>query len=536
MSGGYFTQYSGVAVPYLAKLDAASGKVDTAFAAAPGADAPVTTLAISANALYVGGSFAHFAGVATALARVNATSGALDATFTQSVANVSQVGSLLVSGNSIYVGREFPGGTPTLERIDATTAAADATFGAGAGFDSEVTALLLANSSLYVGGNFTTYRGVAAHNLAKLDPASGVLDTTFTQPTGGNGNVSSFAAAGTQVIVGGGLSTYRGSAANNIAKFALATDAVDPAFSATAATNGSVIAMALKANVLYLGGTFSVCGNTPSFLIAKVDAGSGAPDAVFAGGGGAPFLVDAMLIHGNSLYTGGVSGAQNHLAKIDLLTGHTDAAFAVNGSPDGAVNSLADTPTAIYVGGQVQHYGALPAHNLAKVDPVTCALDQVFTRMTGAGGNSEYIVSLLVAGNSVYAGGYVNSYRGSAVQGLLKVDPATGALDSTFSQSAGFGNAEALLSSGSSIVVAGSFESYRGTPSFNLAKVDALNENFDPTFTSSMPCDLCGVNFDSLTIVGSHLYVGGDATTLYRGVPTYGVFPIDVWSGAPTDP
>ena len=534
--GGYFTQYSGVAVPYLAKLDAASGKVDTAFAAAPGADGPVTTLAISANALYVGGSFTHFARVATALARVNATSGALDATFTQSVANVSQVGSLLVSGNSIYVGREIPGVTPILEKIDVTTAAVDVTFGAGAGFDSGVTALLLANSSLYVGGNFATYRGVAAHNLAKLDSASGVLDTTFTQPTGGNGNVSSLAAAGTQVIAGGGLSTYRGSAANNIAKFALATDAMDQAFSAAAGTNGNVIAMALKANMLYIGGTFSVCGTTPSLLIAKVDAGSGAPDAVFAGGGGAPFLVYAMLIHGNSLYIGGVNGAPNNLAKMDLLTGHTDAAFAVNGAPDGTVNSLADTPTAIYVGGQFQHYGTFPAHNLAKIDPATGALDQVFTQVTGAGGNSEYILSLLVAGNSVYAGGYVNSYRGSAVQGLLKVDPATGALDSTFSQSTGFGTTEALLSSGSSIVVAGSFKTYRGTPSFNLAKVDASSGNPDLTFTSSMPCDSCNVNLDSLTLVGSRLYVGGDASTLYRGVLTYGVFPIDVLSGTPTDP
>ena len=182
--GGYFTQFSGVAAPYLAKLNAATGAIDTAFAAAAGADGPVTTLAIAANALYVGGSFTHFAGVGTALAKVNAASGVLDTTFTQGVANVSQVASLLPAGNSLYVGRAFPGGTPTLQKIDSTTGTIDVTFGAGAGFDFGVDSLLLANSSLYVGGNFTSYRGTAAHNLAKLDPASGALDTTFTQPTG----------------------------------------------------------------------------------------------------------------------------------------------------------------------------------------------------------------------------------------------------------------------------------------------------------------------------------------------------------------
>jgi hypothetical protein len=533
--GGYFTQFGGVTVPYVAKLNAASGAIDTAFAAAAGADGPVNTLAIAANALYVGGSFTHFAGVGTALAKVNATSGALDAAFTQGVANVSQVASLLPVGNSIYVGRQFPGGTPTLQKLDTTTGTTDVTFGAGAGFDFGVNALLLANSSLYVGGNFTSYRGTAAHNLAKLDPASGVLDTTFTQPTGGDGNVASLAAIGTQIVAGGSLSAYRGVAANNIAKFVLATDAVDTAFNAAAGTNSNVIAMAVKANALYIGGVFTACGTVASFGVAKVDTDTGTPDAVFAGGGGAGFGVDALLIHGNSLYLGG--GGPNHLAKLDLLSGQTDAAFSVNGSPDGIVNALADTPTAIYLGGQFQNYGASPARNLAKVDPVTGALDQAFTQATGAGGGTEFIYSLLTAGTSVYAGGFVNTYRGSTVQGLLKLDAVTGALDATFTQATGFLNGVlSLASSGSSILVAGSFRTYRGIQSFNLVKVNASSGNLDPAFTSSMPCDSCDVNFDTMSLVGSHLYVGGDYTTLYRGAPAFGVFPVDVSTGAPTDP
>jgi hypothetical protein len=532
--GGYFTHLGTVAAPYLAKLDAATGGVDTVFAATPGADGPVTTLAIAANQLYVGGSFTHFAGIQTALARVNATSGALDTAFTQSVANVASVSSLLPSGNSIYVGRMFPGATPVLEKIDTSTGTTDAAFGAGAGFNFGVYSLLQANSSLYVGGAFTTYRGANANNLAKIDPTSGVLDTTFTQPTGGNNIVYTLAAAGSQVIAGGTFSTYRGAAANNIAKFSLATDEPDLAFSEAAGTNSNVIRMALNGSSLYLGGVFTSCGGLSSFYIAKVDAATGVCDAAFAAGGGAPFFVDAMLIHGTSLYIGGGNLSATHLAKMDLLTGQTDAAFSVNG-PNATVMALADSPTAIYVGGQFQNFGALPARNLAKVDPATGALDQTFTQTTGAGGPSEYIQSLLFAGNSLYVGGVVNSYRGSTVQGLLKVDPITGALDSTFSQSSGFDNAQALLSSGSSIVVAGSFQSYRGSPSFNLAKVDASNGNPDPTFTSSLPCDSCG-NFDSLTLVGTKLYVGTDAPALYQGAPTYGVFPVNLATGNRTDP
>jgi hypothetical protein len=532
--GGFFSQMGGIASPHLAKLDAATGAIDTAFAAAPGADGPVTTLAIAADQLYVGGIFTHFAGVQTALARVNATSGALDTPFTQSVANVSQVSSLLLSGNFIYVGRAV--GTPILVKIDTTTGIADAAFGTGANFDFGVYSLLMANSSLYVGGAFTSYRGTSAHSLAKLDPTSGVLDTTFTQPTGGNDTVNALAAAGSQVIAGGALTTYRGAAANNIAKFSLATDQPDLAFSAAAGTNSNVIKMALNGSALYLGGVFTTCGGLNSFEIAKVDAATGACDATFAAGGGAPFFVNTMLIHAGSLYIGGGNLSATHLAKMNLVTGQTDSAFSVNGGPDGMVIALADSPSAIYVGGQFQNYGALPARNLAKVDPATGALDQAFTQTTGAGGPSEYLQSLLFSGNSLYAGGVISSYRGSVVESLLKLDPVTGALDSTFSQSTGFDNAQALLISGSSIFVAGSFQSYRGTPLFKLAKIDAANGNLDPTFASGLPCDSCASNFDTLTLVGSKLYVGSDAPTLYRGSPVYGVFPVDLSTGNLTDP
>lgn len=348
---------------------------------------------------------------------------------------------------------------------------------------------------------------------------------------------AALAAAGSQVIAGGNFSTYRGTPVANIAKFSLATDEPDLAFSAAAGTDSNVITMALNGNALYIGGVFSSCGSVQSFSIAKVDTATGACDATFAAGGGAPIgTVYATMIHGTSLYIGGGNTTLTHLAKVDLLTGLADSAFSVNGGPDATVMALAASPTAIYVGGQFQNYGALPAHNLAKVDPATGALDQTFTQTTGAGGPTEYIQSLLFAGNSLYAGGFFSSYRSATVEGLIKLNPTTGALDSTFSQATGVINAQALLSSGSSLLVAGSFQSYRGVPSFNLAKVDAASGNPDATFTSSLPCDSCGSNFDSLTLVGTKLYVGEDAPTLYRGVPTYGVFPLDLSTGNPTDP
>jgi hypothetical protein len=66
--------------------------------------------------------------------------------------------------------------------------------------------------------------------------------------------------------------------------------------------------------------------------------------------------------------------------------------------------------------------------------------------------------------------------------------------------------------------------------------VNGSSGNPDPTFTSSLPCDSCGANFDTLALVGTKLYVGADTPSLYRGVPIYGVFPVDLSTGNPTDP
>jgi hypothetical protein len=173
-----------------------------------------------------------------------------------------------------------------------------------------------------------------------------------------------------------------------------------------------------------------------------------------------------------------------------------------------------------HIGGQFQRYGGAPAENLAKVDLTTGVLDQTFTKASGAGGATEWIDSIAIANGSVYAGANLASYRGSAVQALIKVDAAGGVLDTTFTQTLGiWGRAET-----------------RGYASSNLIELDLSSGAPVSACLYSGACDSCAANLAALSVINGRLYVGADAATLYRGAPTYFGFPVDLTTGVSADP
>jgi trimeric autotransporter adhesin len=76
-----------------------------------------------------------------------------------------------------------------------------------------VVAFAFSGSPLYIGGSFTTYRGVPAQHIAKLDLINGNLDATFTQATGLDNTVNSLDISGSSLYLGGSFTAYRGNPA-----------------------------------------------------------------------------------------------------------------------------------------------------------------------------------------------------------------------------------------------------------------------------------------------------------------------------------
>ena len=301
--GGNFTAYRGVAgsANYIAKLDLNTGALDTTFSppAANGFNGTVYALTSAGSSLYVGGAFTAYKGVANSarrIAKLNLTSGALDTTFSPSAANGfnGTVYALTSAGSSLYLGGAFTsykgvaGSANRIAKLNLITGALDTTFSppASNGFDGTVDALAVAGTSLYVGGGFNSYRGVAnaANKIAKLDLATGELDTIFSPP-GANGfgrfGVWALAVSGSSLYVGGEFNDYRGvpDSANNIAKLDLATGELDTTFSPPGA-NGfdyDVSDFVVSGSTLYVGGWFSTYrGNLEAPYLVPLDLNTGA--------------------------------------------------------------------------------------------------------------------------------------------------------------------------------------------------------------------------------------------------------------------
>ena len=209
---------------------------------------------------------------------------------------------LTTDGKSLFVGGGFTAyrgvasSANRLAKLDPSTGAIDTTFSApGAksnGFDDAVLALALDGSSLYVGGRFTQYRGAdgSASHLAKLDPATGAIDTTFSPPGGSangfDGLVDVLGTDATSLYVGGNFGSYRGVAnsANDLAKLDLANGGMDQTFMGGSANGfdrgeNGVLAMGLDAVHLLVGGEFSIYRNESAAVnVAVLNASTGAAE------------------------------------------------------------------------------------------------------------------------------------------------------------------------------------------------------------------------------------------------------------------
>ena len=606
--GGLFTTYRGVAANRIAKLSA-YGVLDTTFhpvSSTGGFNGTVSSLSLNATGttLYVGGNFTTYRGVADSaryIAKLSTSNGEIDTTFhpvsitggfNSSVYSLA----LNATGTTLYVGGDFTsyrGVTNSaryIAKLSTSDGAIDTTFhpvSSTGGFNQDyhanpVTALALnaTGTTLYVGGSFTTYRGVAdsARSIAKLSTSDGAIDTTFhpVSSTGGFAvklenyyhlSVNSIAldATGTTLYAGGNFLTYRGVAANGIAK--LNTYGVlDTNFypvSSTGGFNGTALSLALNATgtTLYVGGRFTTYRGVADSArgIAKLSTSDGAIDTNFhpvSATGGLNSFVSSFALNatGTTLYVGGdftayrgVADSALGIAKLSTSDGAIDTNFhpvsATGGfsggyySFIGLVSALAlnATGTTLYVGGSFKTYRGVTssAGRIAKLSTSDGEIDTNFhpVSLTGgfAGGYPVFVSSLALnaTGTTLYVGGNFTTYRGVAdsARYIAKLSTSNGAIDTNFhpvSLTGGFdGNftydisvkSLALNATETTLYAGGNFTTYRGVAGSarGIAKLSTSDGAIDTTFHPVSATGGFNMSVSSLALDEGEttLYVGG---------------------------
>lgn len=513
-----------------------NGLRDAGFVASAGFNGIVYGAAALPGVGYiVVGEFTTYQGQpANRIAKID-LSGNLDLTFnpplTQNGAN-GIARAVAVSGTSIYVGGDFS----KYRNVTATRivkldydGAMDTTFnGPGTGLNNSVYTLGVNNGYVYAGGAFTTYQGAAANRIAKIHATSGALDTVFNPATssdnGVNSNVRAIGFVGTDVLIGGEFTTWRGVTCKKL--IWVSETAVINNTPLGASVNNNVNAIYVTATNIYVGGAFTSYKGAVANRIAKLSL-AGAMDTTFnpttsANNGMGNGTVFAIYSDGSNVYAAGSfslyrSANAPRVVKIQSSgaqdTTYSPTSMTVPVGAGGTINAIVGTAEGIVLAGAVVTYRAVGITNgIAKLNS-SGVLDTTFSPQSGANGFNAAVRSLALNGTTLYVGGDFTTYKGAPANYIAKLD-ANGALDTTFNPSSGSNGANnvvrAVATSGSDLFIGGDFTTYRGTAAVRLAKINAANGLLNVAFATAT-----GLNNSAYALAtnGTDLYVGGVFTT-----------------------
>lgn len=318
--GGDFSAYDGAQAIGIVRLND-DGTIDPAFATGLGFNGSVRNL-VPAGApggnIYVGGDFTTYNGIqAIRLVRLNAN-GSFDPAFATATGfnnTVHVIAQLGDGSGDVYVGGDFSAynGIPAnrLVRLNAD-GTVDPAFVTGTGFNNTVFTVMPAadgSGDLYVGGAFTTYNGVSANNLVRLN-SNGTVDPVFETGIGFNNTVFTLASAGSgSLYVGGAFNNYNGSQANGLVRVN-SNGVRDPFLATGTGFNNSVFSLVPAddgSEDLYVGGAFTNYNGTQANNLLRLNS-NGTPDLSFATATGFSNSVLRVVPVGNGsgdLYVGG---------------------------------------------------------------------------------------------------------------------------------------------------------------------------------------------------------------------------------------
>jgi trimeric autotransporter adhesin len=334
-----------------------------------------------------------------------------------------------------------------------------------------------------------------------------------------NGVVNSIVRDGGTIYLGGAFD-YVGPSTGGGVPLNLSNGALPPSFPVV---EGYLLAVISDgAGGWYIGGDFDEVGGLPRSNLAHI-----ASDFTVTAWSPDPNgLVNQLLLSGGTLYVGGsftaIAGqTRNFIAAFNATTG---ALTSWNPNANGSVWALATSGSTVYVGGYFTNIGGQTRNRIAALDATTGAATSWNPNVLGAPYPSTYVLTILVDGGTVYAGGQFTSAGGASRTNLAALDAVTGAATS-WNPGA---NAEVrdLVISGSNILVCGRFTTIAGVTRNHIAAVRSNGSatSWDPNTNDWI--------FD-LFVSGGTVYMGGNFTTV-GGQSRNRIAAVDAGTGNPT--
>jgi uncharacterized delta-60 repeat protein len=343
--GGSFTQYKGVSENYIIRLNS-DGTKDLTFDNSIGFDTGVGVIALQPDGkIIVGGDFTTYKGVsANRIVRLN-SDGSIDTTFnygtgfndiTRSIA-IQPDGKIIIGGfYTTYNGLA----NVRIIRLN-SDGTKDLTFDNAIGFSSTARALALqSDGKILVGGNFTTYKGVSANRIIRLN-SDGSKDLTFNNSIGfNNTNNSMVLQPDGKILVCGLFTTYKGLTENRIIR--LNSDgSKDLTFDNSIGFDSNVNSIVLQPDSkILVGGSFTQYKGFSNNYIIRLNS-DGSKDLTFDNSIGFDLGVNSITLQndGETLVGGGF-GTFNGYKSQSIIRLQSDGNSASTLNLNGILNDI----------------------------------------------------------------------------------------------------------------------------------------------------------------------------------------------------
>ena len=310
----------------------------------------------------------------------------------------------------------------------------DTSFDVGTGFNDMIRgSVLQPDGKIVVFGPFTSYQGVAANRIIRLNP-DGSRDTTFNVGTGFN-EIAYDAALQLdgKIVVVGGFTSYQGVAANRIIR-------LNPGGSRDTTFNTGSGLNTIAYNVLtqpdgkiVASGFFTEYQGISSGRIVRINS-NGSRDATFNMGTGFNNIVNDVQRQSDGKYlVGGLYTQYNGTPQVSLARLNSDGSKDITFNPNAANPTITNpsqssiniwsiaiqTDDKIIVGGQFTTFNSTPANNIIRLNS-NGSVDPSFDIGTGFSGGLVFSVKVQYD-NKLVATGMFTSYDGQPSKSIIRI-------------------------------------------------------------------------------------------------------------------
>ncbi|MDI6032636.1 T9SS sorting signal type C domain-containing protein [Flavobacterium sp. LB2P84] len=352
----------------------------------------------------------------------------------------------------------------------------------GDGFDNTVrTVSLQADNKLIVGGDYLNFNGAITPYLCRLFQ-DGSKDTSFNLGTSFNGKVyCSLIQPDGKIILGGSFTTFNGISANRLIR--LNSDgSIDATFNTlVAASSGIIYGLTLQTNgSVVIVGSFTKYNGITANRVARI-LPNGNLDAGFITGSAANGVVEEIQIQPDGkIVLAGSFDSFNGISKNKIIRlntdGSADTSFVIGSGFNAGVSALVLQPDGkIIAGGDFVTYNGIIANKIVRLN-IDGSIDVSFVSGLGFNGDVVEVIKLNSAGAIMVGGSFTGTYNGIDVNRLTFLS-SNGILDPIFDIGAGPFSASVLdiaNASDGSWYVAGSFSIFDSQNQGRLAKVDPV--------------------------------------------------------------